>query len=146
MQFFPIFCSLSLIFVIFPHFLQIFLIFFENILILKESFRISKTMHKTGFGKIRIFQKNIHPWVYLIKKSFLYYVSYQHDDDISICMIPEFSEPSLDILVGEMLGNVVDQESSHSSSVVRTGDSSVPLLACSVPDLGLDSLSINLYI
>ena len=59
-------------------------------------------------------------------------------------MIPEFSEPSLDILVSEMLGNVVDQESSHSSSVVRTGNSSVPLLACSVPDLGLDSLSINL--
>ena len=61
-------------------------------------------------------------------------------------MIPEFSEPSLDILVSEMLGNVVDQESSHSSSVVRTGDSSVPLLASCVPDLdlGLDSLPINL--
>ena len=59
-------------------------------------------------------------------------------------MIPEFSEPSLDILVSEMLGNVVDQKSSHSSSVVRTGDSSVPLLASCVPDLGLDSLPVNL--
>ena len=82
--------------------------------------------------------------VNLIKNLLNIVFTYQHDDNISICMIPEFSEPSLDILVCEMLGNVVDQKSSHSSSVVRTGDSSVPLLASRVPDLGLDSLSINL--
>ena len=63
---FPIFCSLSLIFVFFPHFLQIFLSFFENILIWSSNFEevleFWKQRIKRDFGKIRIFQKNIHPW------------------------------------------------------------------------------------
>ena len=65
MQFFPTFCSLSLIFVFFPHFLQIFLSFFENILIWSSNFEevleFWKQRIKWDNGKIRIFQKNIHP-------------------------------------------------------------------------------------
>ena len=65
-NFFLFFCSLSLIFVFFPHFLQIFLSFFENILIWSSNFEevleFWKQRIKRDFGKIRIFQKNIHPW------------------------------------------------------------------------------------
>ena len=64
-NFFLFFCSLSLIFVFFPHFLQIFLSFFENILIWSSNFEevleFWKQRIKRDFGKIRIFQKNIHP-------------------------------------------------------------------------------------
>ena len=67
MHFFPIFCSLCLIFVFFPHFLQIFFSFFKNILIWSKNFEevleFWKQRIKRDLGKIRNFQKNIHPWM-----------------------------------------------------------------------------------
>ena len=52
------FCNFSSFFANFSHFFWK----YPNFgLKFSGSFRISKTTHKTGFGKIRIFQKNIHP-------------------------------------------------------------------------------------
>ncbi len=44
-----------------------------------------------------------------------------------------------------LLGDVVDQESSYSTSVVGAGDRTISLLSSCVPDLRLDGLSINLH-
>ena len=52
------FCSFSSFFANFSHFFWKYPNFGLKFL---GSFRISKTTHKMGFGKIRIFQKNIHP-------------------------------------------------------------------------------------
>ena len=69
MHFFSYFCSLCLIFVFLNHFLQIFLCFFENILIFGKKFQevleFWKQCIKWDNGKIRIFQKNIHPCPWL---------------------------------------------------------------------------------
>ena len=43
---------------------------------------------------------------------------YQHDDNVSICVVPQLSQPSLHILVGQVLGNVVDQQGTNCSPVV----------------------------
>ena len=79
-------------------------------------------------------------------------------------MVPQLPQPPLDVLVGEMLGDVIDQEGAHCPAVVpaqggqegghgeregggedsRRGDGSVALLAGGVPDLGLDSLPVHL--
>ncbi len=45
-------------------------------------------------------------------------VADQHDDDISVGMVTKLAKPAFDILVSQMLGNVVDQESSNSTTVV----------------------------
>ena len=52
------FCNFSSFFANFSHF---FWKYPNFVLKFSGSFRISKTTHKTGLGKIRIFQKNIHP-------------------------------------------------------------------------------------
>ena len=59
-------------------------------------------------------------------------------------MVPELPEPPLHVLVGEVLGDVVHEERAHGPAVVGAGDGAVPLLARSVPDLGLDRLPVNL--
>ena len=67
MHFFPIFCSLCLIFDFFPHSLQIFLSFFWKYpyfwLKSSGSFRILKTTHKTGLWKDKDFSKKYTPMV-----------------------------------------------------------------------------------
>ena len=68
----------------------------------------------------------------------------QHDDDVCVGVVPELPEPPLHVLVGEVLGDVVDEERAHGPAVVGAGDGAVPLLARSVPDLGLDRLPVNL--
>ena len=45
-----------------------------------------------------------------------------------------------------LLGDVIDQESSYSTSVVGASDCTISLLSSCVPDLRLDGLSINLHI
>jgi hypothetical protein len=59
-------------------------------------------------------------------------------------MISQFLQPSFHILISHMLCDVINQQSTHSSSIVGTGDGPIPLLSCCVPNLGLDSLAINL--
>ena len=44
--------------------------------------------------------------------------TYQHYDNVSICMVPELPKPSLHILVSQVLGNVVHQECAHSTTVI----------------------------
>lgn len=45
-------------------------------------------------------------------------VTNEHDNDVRVGVVSEFLEPSSDVDVGGLLGNVVDQESSNRSSVV----------------------------
>jgi len=59
-------------------------------------------------------------------------------------MVTELLEPPLHILKGGMLGNIVDEESTDSTTVVGGGDSAVTFLTGRVPDLGLDGFSLSL--
>ena len=59
-------------------------------------------------------------------------------------MISELSQPLLSILIGDVLGNVIDQEGANSSSVIGTCDGSISFLACGVPNLRLDRFIVNL--
>ena len=45
-------------------------------------------------------------------------VSDQHDHNVRIRMVTEFLQPAMHVLVCRMLGNVVDKERSHGTSVV----------------------------
>ena len=45
-------------------------------------------------------------------------VSDQHDHDIGIRMIPQLLQPSMDVLVGRMFRNVIDEKGAHSTSVI----------------------------
>ena len=78
--------------------------------------------------------------------SCFYYCSelYQHDDDVGVGVVPELPEPPLHVLVSEVFGDVIDEESPHSPPVVGGGDGAVSLLPRRVPDLGLDGLPVNL--
>lgn len=71
-------------------------------------------------------------------------VSNQHNDDVGISVIPQFLEPSRDILVGLVLADVVNEQGSHSAAVVGGGNGAVSLLAGGIPDLGLDRLGVDL--
>jgi hypothetical protein len=56
-------------------------------------------------------------------------VSYQHDDNVAICVVPQLLEPSTDVDVCRVLCNIVDQECSHRPSIVCRCDGSVSLLS-----------------
>lgn len=70
-------------------------------------------------------------------------VADEHDDNVRVCMIPELLEPSADIDVARVLGDVVDEQGTHRSTVVGRSDGSVSLLTSRVPDLCLDSLAVD---
>ena len=55
------------------------------------------------------------------------FVAHEHDDDVGVGVIPQFLQPSVDVLKGCVSGHVVDEECTYSSSVVSTGDGSVPV-------------------
>ncbi len=42
----------------------------------------------------------------------------QHDDDVGVCVVPEFPEPPLHVLVGQVLRDVVHQQGAHGAAVV----------------------------
>ena len=71
-------------------------------------------------------------------------VAHQHDDDVGIGVIAQLPQPPFHVLVGQMLGDVVDQERPNGAAVIGRRDGSVPLLARRVPDLGLDGLAVDL--
>lgn len=56
-------------------------------------------------------------------------VSNKHYNNIGIGMISQLLEPSRYVLIGLVLGNVVYQECTDSTSVVSRGDSSVSFLS-----------------
>lgn len=72
-------------------------------------------------------------------------VADQHDNDVLVGMIAQLSQPSLYILVGQVLGNVVYQQGTDSTPVVRRRNSTITLLTSCVPDLSLDYFVVDLY-
>jgi hypothetical protein len=71
-------------------------------------------------------------------------ISHQHDDDVRICVVPQLLQPPCHILVRLVFADIVDEQSSHRSSVVGRCDGSISLLSGSIPDLRLDRLRIYL--
>jgi hypothetical protein len=71
-------------------------------------------------------------------------VSHQHDDDVCVGMVAELFQPARNVLVGLVLGDVVDEKRTDGATVVCAGDCAVALLAGSIPDLGLDGLVVDL--
>jgi len=48
-------------------------------------------------------------------------VAHQHDDDVGISVVLQLLQPALGVLVRQVLGDVVDEQSSHRSPVVPGG-------------------------
>ena len=59
-------------------------------------------------------------------------------------MVPQLLQPAGDILVGLVLADVVDKESTDGATVVGGCDSTITFLAGGIPDLGLDGLCVDL--
>ena len=45
-------------------------------------------------------------------------VAHQHDDNVAVGVVPQLLQPSLHVLVGQVFGDVVDQQSAHGAAVV----------------------------
>ena len=43
---------------------------------------------------------------------------YQHDDNVGIRVVPQLPQPALNVLVGQVLGNVVDKQGTNCTPVV----------------------------
>ena len=71
-------------------------------------------------------------------------ISNQHYDNVRISMVPQLFQPTLYILICLMLADIVDEECANGTAVVGRCNGSIPLLSCGIPDLGLDSLCVNL--
>ena len=71
-------------------------------------------------------------------------VSDQHDDDVGVGVVSELLQPPSDVLIGLVLGDIVNQKGSDCASVVSGSNSPVSLLSCGIPDLRLDCLCVNL--
>lgn len=72
-------------------------------------------------------------------------VSNQHNDNISISVIPQLFQPSLHILICLMLADIINKQSTYCSTIVRRSNGTVTLLAGRIPDLRLDGFGVNLY-
>lgn len=72
-------------------------------------------------------------------------ISNQHNDNIGIRVIPQFFQPSLHILICLMLADIIHQQSTHCSTIVRRCNGTVTFLAGRIPDLRLDGFGVNLY-
>lgn len=68
----------------------------------------------------------------------------QHDDNVSVCMVSQLLQPPRHILVGLVLGDIVDEQSADGAAVVGRGDGAIAFLTRSVPDLGFDGLAVDL--
>ena len=71
-------------------------------------------------------------------------VAHQHDDDVDIGMVSQLLQPPGHVLVGLVFADIVDEQGADSASVVGRGDGAIPFLTCSVPNLCLDCLGIDL--
>lgn len=45
-------------------------------------------------------------------------VAHQHDDDVAVGVVPQLLQPALHVFVGQVLGDVVDEEGPHRPTVV----------------------------
>ena len=57
-------------------------------------------------------------------------VAHQHDDDVGSSVLAELSQPALYVLKCHSIGNVVNQQCSHGSTVIGACDGTVSLLSC----------------
>lgn len=71
-------------------------------------------------------------------------VTDEHDDNVGVGMVAQLLQPPRHVLVCLVLADVVDKQSADCATVVCGGDGAVPLLACGIPDLGLDGLCVDL--
>lgn len=71
-------------------------------------------------------------------------VSHQHYYDICVGMVPQLLQPSRHVLVSLVLADIVHEEGADGATVIGGGDGAIALLAGSIPDLGLDSLVVDL--
>jgi len=71
-------------------------------------------------------------------------VTDEHDDDVLVGVIAEFAQPPFHIFVCEVFGNVVDEQSSDSTPVIRRGDGAVPFLTGRIPYLRFNNLIVDL--
>lgn len=78
------------------------------------------------------------------KMSQIALVTDQHDNDVTVGMVPQLLEPSSDILVRLVLADIVDQQCSNCTAVVGRSNGAIAFLAGGIPDLSLDCLCVNL--
>ena len=71
-------------------------------------------------------------------------VSYQHDDNVRVRVVPQLLQPPGHILVRLVLADIVDEQGADCPSIVGRGDGAVSFLPSSVPDLCLDRLCVYL--
>lgn len=60
-------------------------------------------------------------------------VAHQHDDNVAVGVVPKLLQPALHILVGQMLGDVVDQQRPHCPTVVPVTEPSLSINIFIVP-------------
>ena len=71
-------------------------------------------------------------------------LAHQHDVDVALSVVMQLLQPVLHILLCQVLGDVIHQQRTHSTTVVLGADGAVALVASSVPDRRLDGLAVNL--
>lgn len=71
-------------------------------------------------------------------------VAHQHNDNVLIGMIAQLPQPSLYIFVRQMLGNVVDEQCSDSTTIICRCNGPITLLSGRIPYLRLDCFTIDL--
>lgn len=71
-------------------------------------------------------------------------VSNEHDDNVGIGMVTELLQPPVDIVIGLVLADVVNEQRTDRTAVVGRCNGTVPLLTGSIPDLSLDGLGVDL--
>lgn len=77
-----------------------------------------------------------------------YLIADKHNDNIRFGMIPQFSKPSLNILEGRSLGNIIHQECTDRPSVICTGNCPISFLASllfivTLSDCGFYKIIVN---
>ena len=45
-------------------------------------------------------------------------VANEHYDNVGVCMVAQLPQPPLYVLVGQMLGDIIDEKGSHSTAVI----------------------------
>lgn len=68
----------------------------------------------------------------------------KHNHNIGIGVIAELFQPAGHVIVGLVLADIIDEQRTDRAAVVGRSDCAVSLLTCSVPDLRLDRLCVNL--
>ena len=45
-------------------------------------------------------------------------VADQHNDDVAVCMVSQLLQPTLHVFIGQVLGDVIDQQGPHCTTVI----------------------------